>query len=206
LLGEALKRGEVSPPCKAEIEKRAAQCVNDPEAQKIIKNPAYKISDGEAWCQYQAFWHMCNQLDPMMEKKEQQAKAAKAAAEAQAALEKVEVPKGSMKNAALEKAVALAFQKDYSGKVLKVILDGWLDEFEKDAFGRVTGRDLAATVVVKKPDGKCQLHDELWVQQGKGRSFSGSLSARGAGSAKDTEILCSKVETASAAPARKKGK
>ncbi len=66
---------------------------------------------------------------------------------------------------------------------------------------------MHATVVNKQPDGKCSLHSELFLQHGHGRSFSGPFSLRGAGSASDDEILCSKVEgKPAAAPAKKKGK
>lgn len=113
-----------------------------------------------------------------------------------------ELPKAAMKNAALENAVAAAYKRDYEHKVLKVILQGWDDDLEKDAFGRVTGRNMHATVVTKRKDGTCELHYELWLQRGNGRSFSGPLSARGAGS-KDTKALsCAKVEKP--APAKKK--
>src|SRR6185312_14258917 len=108
------------------------------------------------------------------------------------------------KDAKLEKLVTAAYHKDYpEGTILKVILGDWSDDYEKDAFGNVTGRDLDATVANKQADGKCYLHNEFWLQYGNGRSFSGPLSARGAGSANDTEILCSKLETAAAAPAAK---
>jgi hypothetical protein len=76
---------------------------------------------------------------------------------------------------------------------LKVILGRWDDRYEKDAFGRVNGRNVYATVVNKQPDGSCQMHGELWLQHGKGTSFSGPLSARGSGSVEESGILCSKV-------------
>jgi hypothetical protein len=50
--------------------------------------------------------------------------------------------------------------------------------------------------VNKHADGKCELHGELWMQRGNGNSFSGPLSARGAGSLHQDEILCSRVEGA----------
>jgi hypothetical protein len=114
----------------------------------------------------------------------------------------VELPKAGMKNPSLEKAVAAAYKRDYNNKVLRVILHGWEDEFETDDFGRVTGRDMAATLVTKLEDGTCELHYELWVQNGNGRRFSGPLRARGAGSKETSPIGCDKVE----APAKKKPK
>ena len=194
VINDAINAGKISEPCKAEIEKRATQCVADPEMQKIIKDPAYKIKDGEAWCKYRAFWNMGNQLDKIIEKREKAAADAKAAEAKKAELAGVELPKAQMKDAGLEKAVAAAYRKaGYRGTVLRVILAGWNPDLEKDAFGHVTGRDLAATVVTKQPDGKCLLHTELWLQRGSGRSFSGALSARGAGSEEESEILCSKA-------------
>jgi hypothetical protein len=125
-----------------------------------------------------------------------------------------ELPKATMKNAALEKAVADAYKREgyTDNKVLKVLLFGWDDDLEKDAFGQVTGRDMQATVVAKLPDGTCQMHYELWLQLGNGRSFSGKLEARGAGSMEELAINCDKVVEASApakapakaAPAKKK--
>jgi hypothetical protein len=97
-------------------------------------------------------------------------KAKKEAAEEKAKLEGTEVPKPTMHDAKLEKAVAAAYDRDYPGnKILKVVLGGWSDDFEKDAFGRITG-------------------------------ISGPLSARGSGSMETTEILCSKAEAGASAP------
>ena len=114
-----------------------------------------------------------------------------------------ELPTAKMKDAALEKAVAEAYKRDYPNKVLKVILFGWDEEFEKDALGQVTGRDMAATVVTKLADGTCELHYELWMQSGNGRKFSGPLHARGAGSMETTAINCDKVEGPAKAPKKK---
>lgn len=105
--------------------------------------------------------------DQAQASREQQA-AAKREADAKAALDATQMPKAEMHDAKLE----------------------------KDAFGRVNGRDLDATVVDKQPDGKCQLHNEYWLQHGNGRSFAGPLSARGAGSMNVKEIPCSNVDTA----------
>jgi hypothetical protein len=64
----------------------------------------------------------------------------------QAKREAIEVPTATMKDPKLEKAVAVAYVKEGYGenKLLKVVLQGWADDPEKDAFGRVTGRDLHA--------------------------------------------------------------
>jgi hypothetical protein len=122
-------------------------------------------------------------------------------------LEAVEVPKAETHDAKLEKMVQTSYEKNYPGnKVLKVVLGSWSDDYEKDAFGRVTGRDIDATVVNKQADGKCQLHDELWMQRGSGKSFSGPLTPRGAGSMKQTEMLCTKAEAAAGAASGKKTK
>jgi hypothetical protein len=195
---------KLSPECEAELKRRVDVCLKDPEVLKITNDPQYAAHrDPPGYC-HEVVWRlMFNQQEKFAEEQ----KRAKEVAAAKAALEATEVPKAEMHDAKLEKAVAAAYDRDYPGnKVLRVILDGWSDDLEKDAFGRVTGRDLLATVVNKHPDGKCELHSELWLQHGSGRSFSGPLSARGAGSMKTTEILCSKVEGASSAPAGKAAK
>jgi hypothetical protein len=196
---------KISADCKAEMGRRIETCLKDPEVRKVLDNPKTLASkDPKGYCTELTFDRMRIQLDRAAEAKAK----AKKEEEEKAKLEAVEVPKGTMHDAKLEKAVAAAYNKDYPGaKILQIVLGGWSDEFEKDAFGRVTGRDLNATVVNKQPDGKCQLHYELWLQHGSGRSFSGPLSARGAGSMEQTEILCTKAEagaTASAAGATKK--
>ena len=117
----------------------------------------------------------------------------------------VEVPKATMHDAKLEGMVKAAYDKDDHSvnKVLKVVLEGWDDDYEKDAFDQITGRDMHATVVNKQPDGTCSLHSELYMQHGHGKSFSGPFESRGAGSAHDQDILCEKVEPAKAPPAKK---
>jgi hypothetical protein len=193
------------PECQKQVDQLLDKCMGDPDQKAELakhnfvdgKNTSpYSMDEGKKYpkdareyCEGEILQRIAKQLE-------------------QGDVEKVELPKGSMKNAALEKAVTTAFQKDYGdtkAKVLMVILDGWHPDLEKDDFGRVTGRDLSATVVKKMPDGKCVLHEELWLQHGNGKSFSGPLSARGAGSWKDTEILCTKVEGLATAT-KKKGK
>lgn len=192
----------LSDECKAEAEKRVPSCLADNSMQYALRDPDIVHGDPKGLCFNRAVLEMFEQMtndrhdkqrevDLAKEKEESKAKAAAAAAAAAAS---AELPKALMHNAALESAVAKAYAKDYApGKVLKVILGRWADEYEKDAFGRITGRDLNATVVNKQPDGSCQMHDELWLQHGKGKSFSGPFSPRGAGSAEDKPILCSKV-------------
>ncbi len=179
------------PKCQAEVDKRTAACLSDPEMEKSLAAAGYVKgnkdvpAEAKKICTEAAFEQMRKQLEA-------------------GDVEKIELPKAGMHNPALEKAVAAAYQKDYSGKILKVVLDRWDDDPEKDALGRVTGKNLGANVVNKRPDGKCQLHYELWLQHGNGKSFSGPLSARGAGSATDTDILCSKVEAGAIAGTDKK--
>src|SRR5262249_20377715 len=155
--------------------RRVDVCLKDPEILKVTNDAQYAAhKDPPGYCTEVVWDRMGNQQTKFAEEQ----KRAKELAAAKDALEATEVPKAEMHRARLEKAVAVAYDKDYPGnKVLKVILDGWSDDLEKDAFGRVTGRDLLATVVNKHPDGKCELHSELWLQRGSGRSFSGPLSA-----------------------------
>lgn len=209
-----LKSGAVSAECKAVIEKLADPCMKGSKSNYESlkdKNPGMTMAD---LCNTTAWSEMGDayawELQKAEAAKKQEAEKAAADQKRQEATDKVELPKATQHNAGLEKAVATAYGKDYpEGKVLSVVLGDWSDDFEKDAFGRVTGRDLDATVVNKQPDGKCYLHNEYWMQHGNGRSFSGALSARGAGSMSKTEILCTKAEagaSASASSPKKKRK
>jgi hypothetical protein len=211
-----LKKGAISAACKAEIQRRSLQCADNGEMIGIYRDTkdTHEGMTMADMCNYRAFAEILQQYQDDAWEKEQAAKAVKDEADAKAQREKerqdklavTEMPVATMKNPALEKAVAQAYMRDYPGnKVLKVILFGWDPDLEKDGFGQVTGRDMSATVVNKHDDGTCELHYELWLQNGHGRSFSGPLSARGAGSMETTEILCSKVEAA-AAPAKAKKK
>jgi hypothetical protein len=187
------------PECQGEIQKRIKVCLSDGDMAMDLAQLGYSGGDevpAEATklCKKEATKEIQKQLATVSRDKVESDKRAK---EEAAALKVREMPKPNMKDAKLEKAVADAFNKGYADahwKVMRVILDGWSDDLEKDAFGRVTGRDLAAVVVKKQPDGKCILHDELWLQHGDGRSYSGPLTPRGAGSWTDTEILCEKVK------------
>jgi len=204
-LDEALASGKVfSATCKAEFDKRMALCLKDPKMEGSLKNPDIQKGVPGRACHQRVFGDMANQIMWDREQAKRAAEEAKAKAdeEAKYAAEVAarELPKGTRHDAKLEKLVAAAYAKDYpDGKVLKIILGDWSDDYEKDDFGRVTGRDLDAFVVNKQPDGKCFVHDEYWLQHGNGRSFGGPLSARGAGSASDAEILCSKAEGGAAA-------
>lgn len=200
-IDEAVKSGKgLSPNCKAELDKRMQLCLKDPGMSGYLNDRSITKGDPNHVCYQHAFGGMGDQITNAEAQKKHEAELAKAKEEENAKLAaKVaarELPKADKHDAKLEKAVADAYHRDYpEGKVLKVILGNWSSDYEKDAFNRVTGRDLDATVVNKQPDGKCFLHGELWLQHGNGRSFSGPLSARGAGSASDEEILCTKVES-----------
>jgi hypothetical protein len=197
-LSEGVKSGKgVSAECKAELDKRMQACLKDPDMRVYLNQRS--VTDPNGLCYQHAFGGMYDQIRTVEEHKKHDEEVAKVkeAANAKLAAETAarEVPKATKHDAKLEKAIADAYHRDYpEGKVLKVILGNWADEMEKDAFNRITGRDLDATVVNKQPDGKCYLHGELWMQHGNGKSFSGPFSARGAGSLSKQEILCSKVE------------
>lgn len=210
-LTAARKSGQgLSAVCLAEIEKRVPTCEQDPWTQRVMKDPDLKLGDPKSYCFVKSFASVWEQVvnDRRAKKDaEEQAKVKeeeKAKEVAQRAA--VEVPQPKMHDASLEKAVADAYHRyDPPAKVIKVVLGRWADDLEKDAFGRVTGRDLDATVVNRQPNGKCVLHNEYYMQHGNGRSFSGPLKARGAGSASDKEILCEKIAAgASKSSARKK--
>lgn len=187
--------------CKAEISRRAKLCTHDTEETPsfILARKGKSKADGDAaclaFCTDAATAAVEDQLAELVQndaekKKDEEAHRGK--------MESVELPEAKQHNAKLEQAVIAAYIKGgyKENKVLKVILGDWSSDYEKDAFGRVTGRDLWATVVNKHPDGKCELFSELWLQYGNGRSFSGPLSERGAGSLETAEILCSKAEKA----------
>ena len=210
-LDDALKSGTVfSAGCKAEFDLRMASCLKDPSMESKLKNKEIQQGIPNRACHQNVFAGIWEQVvNDRNNKKEAEAEAkAKAERDAKAAAEVAarELPKPTKHDAKLEKMVSDAYHRDYpDGKILKVLLFDWAEDYEKDAFSRVTGRDLDATVVNKQPDGRCFMHNEYWLQNGNGRSFSGPLSARGAGSANDTEISCSKVEApATAKPAAKK--
>src|ERR1700743_3319068 len=56
-INDALKGGQVSPPCKAEIEKRAKSCMDDPRMQSIYNDSNNPIShkDLPRFWSYRAF-------------------------------------------------------------------------------------------------------------------------------------------------------
>lgn len=203
-----------SPECKAELDRRTKACLDDPKEKKEYDAWVKSYKDAKSDAKLPTYNEACSShgkddlvssmdryKDLCTQKKEDDA--------AKAKLESTEVPKAEMHDAKLEAMVKKAYVDDYHGvnKVLKVVLQGWDDDYETDSFGQITGRDMHATVVNKQPDGKCSLHSELFLQHGHGRSFSGPFSLRGGGSASDNEILCSKVEGKPvAAPAKKKSK
>jgi len=199
-LAEAKKSANgLSAACKAELEKRMQACLKDPDMRYALNDKSVTKGDDNWYCYNHGFGSIEDQIAQVEQQKKHDEEVAKAkeAEQAKIAAETAarEVPKATKHDAKLEKAIADAYHRDYpEGKVLKVILGNWADELEKDAFNRVTGRDLDATVVNKQPDGKCYLHGELWMQHGNGKSFSGPFSSRGAGSMSKQEILCSKVE------------
>jgi hypothetical protein len=194
-INEALQHGEVSAPCQAEIEKRGSQCSSDPEMQKIINDPAYKITDAAAWCRYRAFWNMANQLDVVLEAQQKDAAAAQKAATEKARVEAVVMPKPAGHVPAIEKMVASSYSKIYPDRtLLKVVLDGATEwQIKRSFVGIITGRSIWATIASQKGD-KCQVYGTYWEQQHNGKAFSGSLVEHGAGAATYSEILCSKVK------------
>jgi hypothetical protein len=216
-------KNSMKPECKAEVDRRTKACIDDPAKKKEYDAWVKSYKDAKSEAKLQSLAESCADdakrdvessmdayRDGCQKKRDDDARKAK--------LDATEVPKAELHDAKIEAAVKKAYENDYGNeahpKVLKVVLEGWADDLETDAFGQVTGRDMAATVVVKQEDGKCSLHGELYMQRGHGNSFSGPFTSRGAGSASDTEIMCSKVEgkaaaapaKPAAAPAKKKGK
>jgi hypothetical protein len=195
-INEALKAEQVSAPCKAEIEKRAKQCADDPEIQKVIKDPAYKVEDAAGYCNYRAFNGMAVQLDAVLEKKAKDADAAQQAAAAEAAVAKAELPKAKGTNAALEKMIRAEIKENWKDgeKLLKIIFDSGTDwEIKRNGLGIITGRQVAASAVYKKDD-KCFVYQTYWVQQYNGKTYAGPLEEHGGGGAQKFGILCEKVK------------
>lgn len=199
--------------CKAELDRRTKACLDDPNEKKEYDAWVKSYKDAKSTAKLPTYAENCSNngksdLETSMNRYQDICKKKKQDDDAKAKLESTEVPKAEMHDAKLEAMVKKAYEDDYHGvnKVLKVVLQGWDEEFETDAFGNVTGRDMHATVVNKQPDGKCSLHSELFLQHGHGKSFSGPFELRGAGSASDNEIICSKVEGKSPAAPAKKGK
>lgn len=179
---------KVKPECAAEIEKRIQLCLKDPEQEKIFKDPKYTASkDPEGYCGGEVVRRVQNQLEKYAEtqKEAKQAEADKAKVAAQ------RMPKADMHNAQIEKSIANTFHQAFPDhKIIKVIITDKSWDYEKDAFGRVTGRDINASVVNKHPDGTCEIYSEMWVQQGNGKSYKGPFEERGAGSLEKAPILC----------------
>jgi hypothetical protein len=207
-------KDKASPECKAELDRRTKACLDDPDEKKKFDDWVKSYKDAKSTAKLPTFEESCSSdgkrdMESSMDLYKDLCTKKKRDDAAKAKLDSTEVPKAEMHDAKLEAMVKKAYEDDYHGvnKVLKVVLEGWDEEYERDAFNQITGRDMHATVVNKQPDGKCSLHSELFLQAGNGRSFSGPFSLRGVGSASDNEILCSKVEgKPAAAPAKTKGK
>ena len=194
-------RETATPECKAEVDRRTKACLSDPNAKKSYDAWVKSYKDAKSDAKLQSFADSCDndvkmEMESAMNRWEDICKKKKEDDAAKAKLESTEVPKASMHDAKIAAAIKKAWEDDTHGeyKTLKVVLGGWDDDYEKDAFGQITGRDMLATIVNKRADGSCWLHEELFLQHGHGMKFSGPFELRGAGSASDTEILCSKAE------------
>lgn len=199
--GKPYTAKNVSPECKAELDQRAAVCLKDPAQVKEIEN--YRKNDRGSWPTKALKDDPANGptlvcLDEVYGRlRRQREKAIKDKAEREAALaaaQKVELPKADKKDAALEKQIAAAYKAAYpDNTVLLVLLQAKNWSTERDNWGTITNRNFQAIVVNKHPDGTCELHNELWMQEYIGNSFKGPLLQRGAGSQQLTQILCEKV-------------
>ncbi len=190
-MSNAVESGKLSPrPCKARQrsanQARSTICLRlDPEMKSDLEYAdKHKISH-EDYCNDAVggnLWQLVyNDHQTKASQAEEARKKDEAKAKAAAAVAAAELPKPLTHDAKLEKMDADAYHRDYpEGSVLRVILGQWAEDLEKDAFGRVTGRDLNATVVNKQADGRCMMHDELWMQHGNGRALRLGASAVGA--------------------------
>jgi hypothetical protein len=198
--GRAVRSTKATPECQAELEKRGAVCLADPATVKLLEeartgtpNWRTKILKEDPTngpmtiCLDDVFQRVKRQHERAI-----QVKAEKAARDAEAA--KVELPTAEKRDKKLEKQIAAAYKAEYpDNTVLMVLLQskGW--DTERSDYGVVTNRNIQAIVVNKQPDGSCQLHNEMWMQEYIGGRFKGPLSQRGAGSQRLTPILCEKV-------------
>src|SRR5881628_2647787 len=161
-------KDSASPECKAELDRRTKACLDDPNQKKEYDAWVKSYKDAKSDAKLPTYSESCSSdaksdMETSMSAYENICKNQKEDDAAKAKLEATEVPKATMHDAKLEAAVKKAYiDGGYENKILKVVLEGWDEDYEKDAFGQVTGRDLNATVVNKQPDGKCSLHSEMF--------------------------------------------
>ena len=201
--GKSVRSTNAAPECQAELDKRAALCLKDPG---MVQNLEYYRTNRDAAANWRA---KLLKADPdqgptticLGEAFDRLYAQRKRAAEQKAELEKwmaeaakVELPKADKKDAALEKQIAAAYKAAYpANTVLMVLLQQKSWSTERSDYGVITNRNYQAIVVNKHPDGTCQLHNELWMQEYIGGRFKGPLMQRGAGSQELKPILCEKV-------------
>ncbi len=189
--GHWSSKNKLSPECLAEVDRRAKACLEDPDVKAKISDPNTGAhANPERYCHETVMFGMRDQKDEYeaAQKNKQREDDAKSKLATQGP------PKADMHNPQLEKAIADAYKKNFpDNKILKVILTDKNWDYERDAFGHITGRDLNASVINKHPDGSCEIHSEMWVQQGNGKSYKGPFDERGAGSLSKTPILCDRV-------------
>ena len=162
---------KLSAECIAEVDCRAEVCLKDPDAKKIYEDPKYSAhSDPPRYCHEVAFTRMSNQWDTLVETRKKEAAAEKDKAKIAAQ----RVPKADMHDARIEKAIAATFHAAFpDSKILKVIITDKTWDFEKDAFGRVTGHDINASVVNKRADGKCEISPRCGSSRATARATRG---------------------------------
>jgi hypothetical protein len=205
------KKGVPAPPdnatadCKAEINKRADACLQDPAMQALItKYSSPKIKEKNAYlnilksggdqgphmvCEAEAWSRLTHQRDLA-------AVLAKQAASRKAAAEKTELPTAGKKDATIEAMVKATYSKAFpSATVLGIIIVGSDWSTDRNDFGTVIDRYIQVAVVNQQKD-VCEIYSEAWSQQYIGGAFKGPLSEAGAGSLTRSEIVCSKVKGA----------
>ena len=190
----AAYKQKLTPECLAESTKRVEECKKRPDDAKPIKEicdkAGFGFDDGvkqtrkgkvnptpeqalEAYCG-SAVWYQLSE---------------------QVRIASVTMPVAAMHDAAIEKGILVAYASAYPDtKIVKVVITSKEFQDETDAFGHVIGRDVPASVVNKHKDGTCEVFDELWLQKGSGKKFSGPFEERGAGSLSRAEIDCALVK------------
>jgi hypothetical protein len=191
---QSAAKDHLKPDCLAESTKRIDECKKRPDDAKPIKEicdkAGFGFEDGvkqtrkgkiqptpeealDAYCRSAVWFQMSEQVK----------------------IASVTMPVAAMHDAAIEKAIWAAYAKAYPDtKIVKVVITSTEFQDETDAFGAVIGRNVPASVVNKHKDGTCEVFDELWLQKGSGKRFSGPFEERGAGSLSRAEIECSLVK------------
>jgi hypothetical protein len=187
--------------CRAEVAKRAAQCLKDPTMAKHLKpnneDSSYysgilkKAGDDgpRLICAGEAFTRLIAQRKRYLYEKQ-------FAEKRKADAEQAELPKVGKKDAGIESAIAATFKANFpDARFIKVILISSDWSTDRNDYGVVVGRYRQAAVIdQQKGDDLCEIYSEAWEQEYLGGAFKGPMHEGGAGSLERTPIVCSKTK------------